>query len=195
MRVFTSLPMVCVRTSFGPGRGFVSYPASVGGHQAESGESKACTLMSYIKHLDIRTGSVRHNERGDVADGVDAALMPWLDGALRSGAVEPLPKPFAPYGARCLVQGGALMASVYTPAIGASPQLLLMSLGVARDAEQGAALWPVLLRGVNHDAQLRPPAAPWCIAHLHPAHARLEDSAWLVDLERSLAWAWITRGP
>lgn len=150
--------------------------------------------MSYIKHLTITTGSVQHSERGDVPPDMLAALAPWLAGAIDSGAIATLPAPFAPYGARGLVRQGCLMVTVHTPRVGSGPQLPLVTSGVARDAEQGAALWPLLLQGAKQGAGLHPPAAPWCAVHRHPAYAHIDDPAWLGDLERAVAWAWLAPG-
>lgn len=151
--------------------------------------------MPYIKHLSIATGRVVHSERSDVPDGRFAALARWLAGAVESSAIEVLPPPFSPYGARCRVQDGALMVTVHTPRTeSGGPSLPLVTFGVAQDAGQGAALWAVLLQGTSHAAGLYPPAAPWCATHLHPAHVHVDDAAWLDDLERGVAWAWMARG-
>lgn len=58
----------------------------------------------------------------------------------------------------------------------------------------GAALWPTMLQMPDTLPAIERPAEPWCAVVIHPTIAlHPETLAWLGDLERCIAWAWVTR--
>ncbi len=87
----------------------------------------------------------------------------------------------------------ALMATVFR---GPDP---VVTIGVATDDDSAAVLWEMLtdLRdrlpgapGIGGEVpRMRPDETPWCVVVL--ANVTREESSWLGDFERCLAWAWI----
>jgi hypothetical protein len=57
-------------------------------------------------------------------------------------------------------------------------------------------LWQMMVEtfGAHPSAQM--PSTPWCAMALHaPLMAHPDVLEWLSDLERCIAWAWMTRNP
>lgn len=109
----------------------------------------------------------------------------------------------AHYSADVLVEAGALVATIYAPQglhppgrIATGPDDPLATLGVAQRSRHGERLWAMMIDNFGAAPGLTRPAEPWCAVALHPALAMHIDAAhWLGDLERCIAWAWITRDP
>lgn len=158
----------------------------------------------YINHITLTTGHLARTTRADVAPEVTALIAPWLQAAIQSGRPVPLPAPaLSHYSAHALVQDGALVVTFSAP-LGphtpgrphAGPHMPIATMGVAQRSRHGAKLWDMLTRAFPVPAGVTMPTTPWLAVVLHPgmtAHAVPAD--WLADLERSIAWAWITRHP
>lgn len=161
-------------------------------------------MIAYINHLTLSTGHLARTSRADVHDDGLATVAPWLQAALDSGDAVPLPMPaLCHHSAKCLVQDGALVVTVYGPAGPHKPgqrhagaTMPLITLGVAQRSRQGAALWQMLVQAFGNPLGVTRPAEPWIAVTLHPTLSRYPNAAmWLGDFERCVAWAWITRNP
>lgn len=149
-----------------------------------------------IRHVTMTTGHTCDSSRAEVADDVMATLRAWLSAAAQSGKPLPLPEPFDAYPASILIDGGSLVATIYSAASSGQPRikpLPLCVIGVSQD--QQPALWSLLIE--LHGQRAAPqPAAPWCAVALLPPLALDQAAAqWLGDFERCLAWAWIGDHP
>lgn len=142
----------------------------------------------YIHHLTLATGHTTRIERGDVAGETLARVGPWLVALVESGEPAPLPvSDLAHYTAHASVQDGALLVTIS----GSAP---LVTMGVAKRSRHGAALWPLMVGLPGTKAGLERPGEPWCAVAIHPGVITHPDAlAWLGDLERCIAWAWVTR--
>ncbi len=158
----------------------------------------------HINHITLNTGHLARTSRADVRDDVLAIMAPWLQSAVDSGAIVPLPVPaLSHFSGRALVQDGGLVLTVYGPAgphqVGRShlgATMPLITLGVAKRSRHGAALWQMMVDAFDAHRATRMPAEPWIAVALHASIAAYPDSAeWLGDFERCVAWAWITRKP
>lgn len=155
----------------------------------------------YINHLTLSTGHVSRIERGDVNGETLARVGPWLAALTATGESAPLPvSGLATYSAIGSVYGGALILTVSGPTQQSGPMVgnapPLVTLGVAKRSRHGTALWPLLSaphmppvkRGIER------PAEPWCAVAIWPTiMLHPESMEWLGDLERCIAWAWVTR--
>lgn len=158
----------------------------------------------YITHITLTTGHTRRSPRDEVGDDILRALHPFLAGLLHTGARQPLPVPaLAHYSASAAVDAGGLVCTVWGPAGPHTPgkphpgnALPIVTLGVAQRSRQGPDLWGMMRAQFGGAPGLARPAEPWCAVALHPGLAQYPDTAeWLGDLERCIAWAWITRAP
>lgn len=149
-----------------------------------------------VNHITLTTGHATMSSRADVSDAALATLRPWLAAAIRSGKPEPLPGDLAHYRASVMLDGGALVATVYAAERASVPRVQPMPLcvvGVAQDKQP--SLWG-LLNGLHGQRGAPEPAAPWCAVALLPTLASdMQAALWLGDYERCLAWAWITDAP
>lgn len=150
----------------------------------------------HIQHLTLATGHVTGIERGDVAGEALARMGPWLAAAVESGESMPLPvSALGAYSGLALVLDGALIVTISGPPIdGRTPPLV--TLGVAKRSRHGAALWPLMTGGTTPPARpgIQRPAEPWCAVAIWPTAALYPEALeWLGDLERCIAWAWVTR--
>ena len=158
----------------------------------------------YINHLTLNTGHMARTQRADFVPEVTALLAIWLQSIINSGQVHPLPVPeLAHISAQAFVQDGGLVVTVSAPVGPHVPGKLhagavapLVTLGVAQRYRQGAALWALLLGAFASKPGLQQPVTPWLAVALHPSAAAYTGALdWLGDLERCIAWAWITRNP
>lgn len=155
----------------------------------------------HINHLTLSTGHISRIQRGDVAGETLARNAPWLAALVQSGTSAPLPvAALAQYNAVAFVADGALVITIcgMAPTTGrmAGVPPPLVTLGVAKRSRHGAALWPLL--GAAHmppiKAGLQRPSEPWCAVAVWPIITRhLDALQWLGELERCIAWAWVTR--
>lgn len=161
--------------------------------------------MPYLTHITLSSGHANRSERANVSDETLSVVAPWLLAAVASGRRVPLPvEPLSHYSAVALVQDGALVVTLYgpqgphetgKPAL-ASDGIPLVTLAVAQRSRHAAKLWPLMVAQFGAKAGITVPTAPWCAVAVHPsicAHMGALD--WLGDLERCIAWAWITRRP
>lgn len=160
--------------------------------------------VPYIRHITLTTGHCNRSSRAEVDDATLAVLAPWLVKAVASGAPQPLPvDDLSHYSAVAFTDGGGLVVTIYAPSgphvpgqssrPGGTP---LVTIGVAQRSRHGGNLWAMMVASFGAAAGLAKPQEPWCAVALHPAVALHEDAArWLGDLERCIAWAWITRRP
>ncbi len=158
----------------------------------------------HINHITLNTGHLARSERAEVNDATLDVLVPWLAEAESTGAHVPLPvAALSHYSAQVIMQSGALIVTIYGPAgphnVG-SPHvgdpLPLITMGVAQRSRQGAPLWSQLVDAFGARSGLQKPAEPWCAVAIHPGIGAYSDTAhWIGDLERCIAWAWITRNP
>lgn len=159
----------------------------------------------YLAHLTLTTGHLLRSYREEVGDETIALLAPWLARAISTGAREPLPvASLAHFAASATVECGALLCTVWGPPVSQQSAasvppasgVPLVTLGVAQRSRHAAALWPLLVTLPGAAAGLQRPPPPWCAVSLQPG-VLLHPAAseWLGDLERCIAWAWITRAP
>ena len=159
----------------------------------------------YLAHLTLTTGHLRRSYREEVGDEALALLAPWLAKSIITGAREPLPvASLAHFAASATVENGPLLCTVWGPpssqqsaaAVHPAAAIPLVTFGVAQRSRHAAALWPLLLALPGSASELQRPPPPWCAVSLQPG-LLLHPSAseWLGDLERCIAWAWITRAP
>ncbi|QIG80090.1 hypothetical protein [Stakelama tenebrarum] len=144
--------------------------------------------MTYLNHLTLNTGHLRRSYRSEVNPSALAHTRDLLADAIEAGGDIAMPVDryrlhVEPFGSR--------RAALCTVSRAAAP---IMSMGVA--ARPARALWGQLI-AMRHRLQLdgpelAEPDAPWCAALLLPPsdddHGAM---AWLGDLERCAAWAWI----
>lgn len=158
----------------------------------------------YINHITLSTGHCNRSRRADVDDATLAVLVPWLDAAVATGTAQPLPvAALSHYSAVALSEGGGLICTIYAPGGPHVPGQPahgegnpLVTLGVAQRSRQGGDLWAQLVASFGAKTGLQKPAEPWCAVALHPGLALQRDAAQFIgDLERCIAWAWITRRP
>lgn len=139
-----------------------------------------------LLHLTMNTGEVRLSTRSEVVNDVLAMLQPMLTPGLHTLPMHggySLEVPIVPEGWwGTLYQAG---------------QIPIATIVVAAHTEEGAAMWLRLRRyyqELRHYLRLErcpevPERAPWAaVISMTPTSVE-----WLGELERSLAWAYITR--
>ncbi len=160
-------------------------------------------MIKYLNHITLSTGDCRRSPRAEVDDETLALLHPWLTRSLASGRIEPLPvAPLSHYGARVIKEIG-LLATIYGPRGPHNPgaphpgeHVPIVTLGVAQRTREADDLWAHLVANFGAQNGIAMPAAPWCAVVLHQNIVAFSEAAeWLGDLERCIAWAWITRHP
>lgn len=157
--------------------------------------------MMYLQHITLTTGHVTRIQRGDVTGETLARVGPWLAVLVESGAPAPLPvSEMADYGALAVVIGGALIVTISGPNLADGPMAgkapPLVSIGIAERSRQGADLWSIMTGPVMPAPKqgLQRPPEPWCAVAIWPTIALHPDClAWIGDLERCIAWAWLER--
>jgi hypothetical protein len=148
----------------------------------------------HLHHLTLQTGHSRRSERSEIVPHARAATAELLREALATGRAE-LPIEPAGYWMRTTPHGRCLLVTVMH-----GDELPLVTYGVATHAYCGARTWRGLLDcdpliyGSLHGDPATQPQAPWCAARLEPGLAYMpEAAAWLGDMERCIAWAWLDR--
>lgn len=143
----------------------------------------------YIHHITLNTGHVSRIRAGDVSGEALARVGPWLAALVQSGQPAPLPvSGLANYTAHATAQNGALVVTISAPA-----GLPLVTIGVAVRSRHAIDLWDGLAQLAKAHKSARP-SAPWAAVVLWPALSAHNDAAaWLGDLERCVAWAWVLR--
>lgn len=152
--------------------------------------------MSYIQHVTLTTGHAATQPREAASEEALAIVVPWLRNAIQRGTPQLIPHCDG-YQALALVEGGALLMTVYGPEPDVGEADAVVTFGVCARSRQSQPLWDML--NAAHPSvvpAMSVPAAPWCGVVLHPAIARHPPATeWLADFERVVAWAWVTRTP
>jgi hypothetical protein len=160
--------------------------------------------VPYINHITLTTGHCNRSGRDQVMDETLAILRPWIAASLAAEVPVPLPvTPLAHFSGRCIIDDGALVCTIYAPGgphVAGQPTgaegFPLVTLGVAQRSRHGGDLWALMLANFGAYPAAKRPAEPWCAVALHSSLAAYpEATRWLGDLERCIAWAWITRRP
>lgn len=160
-------------------------------------------MSNYINHLTLSTGHCRRSPRHEVDDATLALLHPWLETAIASRKIEPLPvTPLSHYGAIVIKEVG-LVVTIFAPS---GPHTLgqphpgkhvpIATIGIAQRSREAKDLWGMLIANFGKGATVKMPECPWCAAAIHDNIRAFPDAPeWLGDLERCIAWAWMTRNP
>lgn len=149
--------------------------------------------MKYIRHITLTTGHVRDSYRHEVGDDVVAACRDLITRVTANDGATPASIP----GVGAYSITGQASSSCLTLSVMADgpPPELICSIGVALRSLCGATLWRRLHRWSDAPALTdasRCPPEPWVAAGLSAGIARHPDAlAWLGDMERCLAWAWL----
>jgi len=160
-------------------------------------------MSNFINHITLSTGHCRPSPRAEVDDETLAILGPWLDQARKSGNIEPLPvAPLSHYGAMVIKDVG-LVVTIYGPRGPHTPGqshsgewLPLVTLGIAQRSRESGDLWASLLAHLGGKTGIMAPTPPWVAVSIHDTIASYPEALqWIGDLERCIAWAWITRNP
>lgn len=158
-------------------------------------------MSNYINHITLSTGHCRRSPRSEVSDATLDILRPWLLDLVESAGKSPLPvAELSHFSALAIVEVG-LVVTIYGPSgpyISGRPNKTdgapIVTIGVAQRTRQGSELWSKLSKHFVTVAGLEPPSTPWCAVALHENIMAFPDAAeWLGDLERCIAWAWVTR--
>lgn len=162
---------------------------------------RATSVSNYLNHITLATGHCRRSPRHEVDDATIAILHPWLQTAIHSGRIEPLPvAPLSHYGARAIKQTG-LVVTIYAPSGPRTPgrphtgeHVPIATIGIAQRSREAKDLWGLLVANFGAERHATMPEAPWCAVAIHGnIVAYPQANRWLGDLERCIAWAWITR--
>lgn len=158
----------------------------------------------YINHITLTTGHIARTSRADVADATLAVLVPWLLDVVAKPGHHPLPVPaLSHYSMQAIYYGAGFLATIYGPRGPHTPgkphagdTIPLVTLGIAQRSRHGADLWALMVDDFPVAEGAQRPSEPWCAVALHDGLAAHREAAmWLGDLERCIAWAWITRNP
>jgi hypothetical protein len=156
----------------------------------------------HINHITLSTGHCCRSIRPEVDDDTIALLHPWLIAAIASVEIMPLPVPeLSHYGARVIKQVG-LVVTIYAPRgphTKGQPHpgehVPIVTLGIAQRSREAKELWDSFAAHFG-PTRAAMPTTPYCMVALHQNIMAFPDAiAWLGDLERCIAWAWITRNP
>lgn len=150
--------------------------------------------MTYLNHITLSTGHTRRSPRAEVSLDTIKMLSPWLDACLKHIDDYPLPGTLGSkhgFVMSASIQGGGLICHVGHVQTGP-----LVTFGVAARSRQSGELWAWLCAQYGSAQALVAPSVPWCAVALHPAFMQQHGaSAWIGDLERCIAWAWMERSP
>ena len=158
----------------------------------------------YITHITLSTGHSRNSPREEVGDDILSVLHPWLSDLIVGKIHLPLPVPaLYHYTASATLDAGALLVTIFAPRGPHTPGKPhrgeldpLVTLGVAQRSRHGGDLWAMMVAQFGSVPGLKRPPEPWCAIALHPGlMTHPQTTEWLSDLERCIAWAWITRAP
>lgn len=144
-----------------------------------------------LAHVTLTSGHVRASPRHEVGDDTVAVLRPLLARVLAGGTV-PLPYVTGGYQLRGAADGGCCALAVVGPT-----GEIVATIGVGGAEAGSAGLWRQLHALAPDVSPVRtrpddPPPVPWCAARLDRGVLVHRDAlAWLGDLERCLAWAYL----
>ena len=71
----------------------------------------------------------------------------------------------------------------------------IVTVGIAQRSREAKELWSSFETHFGKPKAVMP-QAPYCMVELHPNMMAFPDALeWIGDLERCIAWAWISRNP
>lgn len=147
------------------------------------------TSSKYIWHITLQTGHSRATYRSEISDEVIEELAPLIaqDGEM---PIKRIPG----RSLKCTRTGKMLLATVM------AREAPICTIGVAGQSRGAATLWHMLHNAdmvgnsAGHTNLADVPHAPWCAARLEPSITRYsQDTQWLGDFERCLAWTWVEK--
>lgn len=158
-------------------------------------------MSHYINHITLSTGHCRRSPRAEVNDATLSILHLWLERARASGEIEPLPVAALSHFAGRVTKEIGLVVTIYGPAGPHTPgsphkgrHLPIVTIGIAQRSREARDLWAHLIAHFGAKNGIDAPVTPWCAVALHDNIAGFTDALrWLGDLERCIAWAWMTR--
>jgi hypothetical protein len=147
--------------------------------------------MEILHHYTLNTNHTRQSPRAEVADDIIKMLAPTT-----APGRHKLPGSFADYECQTSIdpEGGALF-TIY------APKRVVATFGVARSEWAAETLWPKIeklylkigdlpgVRSADFAAPHRPERTPWCAVIV--IACALEETQWVGDFERCLAWAFL----
>lgn len=140
--------------------------------------------MTYLNHLTLNTGHIRHSPRHEVDDQALHLTHRLIAAALDGRADMPIPG----YQLTATRFGRALLLTIWG---GDDPLATIAIAGRNRDAR---GMWAALIEQAQRfDPAIRTdmPEAPFAAAMLWPALGFEADAAhWIGDFGRTAAWAW-----
>lgn len=159
-------------------------------------------MSNYINHITLSTGHCRRSPRSEVDDATVQLLYLWLVRAIASGAIEPLPvAALSHFGARVIKEVG-LVVTLYAPRgphtkgqPHTGEHVPIATLGIAQRSREAKELWDGFAKHFG-PTRATMPTTPYCMVAMHENIVTVMDALdWLGDLERCIAWAWVTRNP
>lgn len=154
----------------------------------------------YIDHITLTTGHCRLSPRFEVSDATLAIVAPLINKAIATGKHITLPDGLSEFSINATTEGDSLLVTVwakhgiFSSVLGCSTPEPLVTFGVAYDDEDGIRLWNHMVTTFGTHSSVQHPKRPWCAASLHPSLVfYIDDSSWIGDFERCVAWAWITQ--
>lgn len=146
-----------------------------------------------LRHLTLESGQLRESPRSEVRDDVIARLRPLVVQAITG---ERTKIPDVPLD--CSLNGGREQDAIALTIWGPGPRddqqpTPLVMMGVAPTVRGSRELWRALrLNPIVPLANAALPLPPWLCVRVMPGLALHPATwAWISDLERCLAWAWI----
>jgi hypothetical protein len=149
----------------------------------------------HIHHLTLTTGHSRRSHRDEITPETMRAAGDLLTRGIEAGRLE----------LDMIQPAGHWLRITSTPdrrcllaTVSHGDELPLVTFGVALRPRCGAALWrglldcdPLIYGPMQGDPDAQP-QTPWCAARIEPGLVYMPDAgAWLGDLERCIAWAWL----
>jgi hypothetical protein len=177
-----------------------------GVHALQGRDNTTVSSPPEIYHVTLQTGHTSRFSRARVLPPLLTLVVPWLNRAIATGSLTPLPGYLRHYSgkARAGGQSEALLVHLFAPG---GPHLNeksqygglipLVTLGVAQLPQHGQTLWEMLCEQATplHPG-VKKPTEPWLAVNIHPTIIHdVDTTGWLTDFEQSLAWAWITQHP
>jgi hypothetical protein len=159
--------------------------------------------MNFVEHIALENGhSCRYpiQEIND-SDSISSVLSVWLDNAINTGSIVPLPLDgLSHFGANVIHKVGLVVtvsgpSDSYVPGqIYTGEYVPLFTFGVARKSRESAKLWLQLTSEFQSKKGLKMPFTPWCAVAAHPSCKTFEGGLhWFADFERRIACVWIMR--
>lgn len=145
-----------------------------------------------LAHVTLTTGHVRRSPRDEVGAPALEVLRPLLARVLAGETVE-VPWVDGTYRLRGVADAGCCALVLL-----GDDAAIVATIGIGGDPAGSPALWRQLHQYALDAAPVvtdpaAPPPVPWCAARLDVGATTHPDAMeWLGDLERCLAWAYLT---